>query len=140
MEDNTNEIQIHIKGNKFNKLVKTKYTLISSIFCILKFLDNLKLSVKDIDLIHISFSAFSTRSNIDEINKLTIDILSCKLFIKYCDYYGSRVLVYDEKIYPKRIFNIIISNDETFLNADTHICANTRDQCYRERSIMAEPY
>ena len=139
MDKNIYEIEIHVKGNNFNKLIKRKYTEIKELFAILNFLNKLNISVKNIDLIHISFSAFNTKSNLNEINKLTIEILACKLFVNYFEYYGYRVLVYDKKEYPNRIFNIIISNDEVFKKEDSHIYSKTRDDYYKERSIQADP-
>jgi hypothetical protein len=47
--------------------------------------------------------------------------------------------MYDNKIYPKRKFNIIISDDESFKNADSHTYRKSRSSYQEDRKLRADP-
>ena len=88
-------------------------------------------------MIHISFNTLNAYLNITDVNKLSANIITSKLFVNFCEYHKSRVLVYDELHNSKRIFNIIISNEDTFKNSDCHIFIHNRDIYYKERTVLA---
>ena len=139
MESIDDKIIINIRGDNFNKIIQKKYTTIDDLSCILLFLDKIENEIQNIELLHISFCALNTRSNVIEINKHTGDIITSSFFKKYCDYHGNRILVYDEKLNIKRKFNLILSNDEQFKNADPHSCVNFRDNYSDDRTLVANP-
>jgi len=139
INDETNNIIINIKDINYNKIIRKKYKSIDDLSSILIFLNKIENEIKTIELIRISFCAVNTRSNVIIINKHTKNIITSKFFIDYCNYHGNKILVYDEKLDIKRRFNIVISNDEQFKNADPHSCINIRDNYYEDRTFIANP-
>ena len=138
-EYDMDEAIIHIKGPNINEFFSKKYRHISEVYRILNFFKKLETSFKKIDMIHVTFIVLNEYLNIKKVNKLSSAIISSKLFVSFCNYHKSRVLVYDELQDFKKKINIIISNKETFKNADCHIFIHNREHYYNERLFLADP-
>jgi hypothetical protein len=126
-------------SNNIDESFSKKYDNIRSVYTIQNFFKKLEGAVSTIKLIHITFNTLDTRSNFNEINKLSAAIISSKLFVSYCNHHKSRVLVYDELHDDTKQFNIIISNKKFFKNSDCHIYIHNREHYYNERTYLADP-
>ncbi len=136
-----NEAIVHVKcSNNIDETFSKRYKDINEIYKILNFFQKLEHVVPTIKLIHITFNTLNSRSNFNEINKLSAAIISSKLFISYCSYHKSRVLVYDRLQDANKIqFNIIISDKNSFKNGDCHVYIHNREHYYKERKCLADP-
>jgi hypothetical protein len=132
-------LTIIIIGKEINQQCSIKYTSLDSLFETVELLNDFMKIINQINIFKLSFESSIYNPNIRKINKLSEQIIKTDFFINFCTLNKCKLLVYDTLLSDVRIYHLVLDNNDSYKEMDSHLPLITRVDHYEQRLKLADP-